>query len=88
MIEQTIKLNLLHGFHMRPAGVFVREAAKFKSKITIFYGDQMADGKSIMGLLTLGLTNNSLMKIVIDGPDEKKAMEHLKKVIKEKLQDL
>lgn len=85
MIEISIRLNLPHGLHMRPAGIFVAEAAKFKSKITIFNDDQMADGKSIMGILTLGLADGSIMKIVADGEDEKEAVEHLKKVVLEKL---
>ncbi len=86
MIEISIKLTLEHGLHMRPAGIFVQEASKYKSKITIFNGDQMADGKSIMGLLTLGLGHGSVMKIVADGPDEHRALEHLKNVVTKTLE--
>lgn len=87
MKELSVKLNLPCGLHMRPASVFVREAAKFKSKITVFNGDQMADAKSIMGILTLALGNGSVMRIVADGDDEDKAVEHLKKIIKEHLDE-
>ncbi len=85
MLEISIKMSLPQGLHMRPAGIFVHEASKFKSKITIFNDDQMADGKSIMGLLTLGLTNGSVMKIVVEGIDEEAAIHHLEKIVKETL---
>jgi len=87
MKELSIRLNLPHGLHMRPAGIFVQEAAKFKSKITIFNGDMMADGKSIMGILTLALGTGSIMRIVAEGADEEKAVEHLKKIVHEKLNE-
>ena len=87
MTEVSIRLRLPYGLHMRPASVFVREAARFKSKITVFNGDQMADAKSIMGLLTLALGDGSNMRIVAEGEDERQAVEYLKKVVKERLEE-
>ena len=88
MKEISIKLHLPHGLHMRPAGIFVKEAARYKSKITIFNGDMMADGKSIMGLLTLALGPGSVMRIVAEGPDEEEAIIHLKEVVHQKLDEV
>lgn len=87
MTEVSIRLRLPYGLHMRPASVFVREAARFKSKITVFNGDQMADAKSIMGLLTLALGDGSNMRIVAEGEDEREAVEYLQKVVKERLEE-
>ncbi len=73
---------------MRPAGIFVKEASAFKSRITIFNGDMMADGKSIMGILTLALGPGSIMRIVAEGSDEEEAINHLEKIVREKLDEI
>lgn len=42
------------GIHGRPAGVLVKECAKFKSNITITCKGKSADAKRIMGVMSLG----------------------------------
>ena len=40
--------------HARPAGLFVRRAMTFTSRITVVKGEREADAKSILGVLGLG----------------------------------
>jgi len=81
MIEKEVVLRGIDGLHLRPAGVFVRLAAGFKSEIKILCGDQLVDGKSMLGLLTLGITSGTKFKLIISGEDEEQAMETLIKLI-------
>ena len=65
------------GMHARPAALFVQLAKRFTSDISITKGRKKADGKSIMGLLTLALEAGSEIRIIADGPDAQEAVERL-----------
>ena len=72
------------GFHLRAVAVFVKESEKFKSDIKVRNEDIEADGKSIMGLTTLGAGKGVEIEIKADGPDAKEAIVRLAKVIADK----
>ncbi len=64
------------GLHARPASIFVRECARFKSKIRVHNAtthNNWVDGKSILGVLTLGIEKGHQVSMEIDGPDEDEA---------------
>ncbi len=71
------------GLHARPATTLVSKANLFKADITITYEGESADLKSIMGVLSLGVTRGALVEIEITGEDESDAMEAIAKHIKE-----
>jgi len=72
------------GFHIRAALLIVKESEKFKSDIKVRNKDIEADGKSIMGLLTLGAGLGSEIEIKAEGPDAKEAIARLAKVISDR----
>jgi phosphotransferase system HPr (HPr) family protein len=72
------------GFHIRAALLIVKESEKFKSDIKVRNKDIEADGKSIMGLLTLGAGLGAEIEIKADGPDAKEAIARLSKVISDR----
>jgi len=71
------------GLHARPATTLVSKANQFKSSITIRYDGKEADLKSIMGVLSLGITRGELIEVIIEGDDEVDAMEAIQQHIKE-----
>jgi phosphocarrier protein HPr len=74
--ETTIRNE--KGMHLRSASSFVRIAAKFKAEIRVGTPDVGAvDGKSILGLVTLGAACGSPLYITADGPDEVEAVAAL-----------
>jgi phosphocarrier protein len=72
------------GFHLRAVAVFVKEAEKFKADIKVKNGEIEADGKSIMGLTTLGAGKGSYIEIRANGFDAKEAIAKLAKTVGEK----
>lgn len=70
--EWVIKDEL--GIHARPAGLFVKCAAKFSSDITIQYGEKTADGKRLFAVMGLGATKGQTIKIAVKGSDEAQAV--------------
>ncbi|MFP4465909.1 MAG: HPr family phosphocarrier protein [Candidatus Goldiibacteriota bacterium] len=85
-MEYSIKVKVVNklGFHLRAVAVFVKEAEKFMSDIKVRHKDVTADGKSIMGLMTLVAAQGTEIEISASGNDAKEAVMSLKKVVENK----
>jgi len=73
------------GIHARPAGLLVKAAGEFKSKITISKDGKEADAKRIFGVMGLGAKKDNEIIITADGEDEDQAIATLEKFLKENL---
>ncbi len=62
------------GIHARPAGLLVKEAAKFQSIIKIAKDGKEADAKRIFGVMGLGVKNGNEVTVTADGADEENAV--------------
>jgi len=83
MIEKNIVLKNETGFHARPASVFVKCATGFKSEIFLIKDNAEHNGKSIMGLLSMGAGMGTELVLRVEGEDEEQAVEQLLKVLDE-----
>jgi phosphotransferase system HPr (HPr) family protein len=63
--------------HARPAGVFVRTAMQFQARITVAFGDRVADAKSILKVLALGAPGGTSLALQAEGPDAEAALAAL-----------
>jgi phosphotransferase system HPr (HPr) family protein len=63
--------------HARPAGLFVREAARFSASITVSANGKRANAKSILEVLALGATGGTDVAIAASGDDAVEAAEDL-----------
>ena len=77
MISELITITNDTGLHARPASVFVSTAAKFKSELMLQKGEKQVNAKSIMGVLSLGITKGTDIMILAQGPDEEEALRAL-----------
>lgn len=73
------------GIHARPAGLLVKEANKFVSKVEIGKEGKFADAKRIFGVMGLGAKKGNEITIKVDGEDEAAAAEALEAFFKENL---
>ncbi len=83
---EQIHLVVRHpqGLHARPAAQFVQTANKFHSAITVANATARgaaANGKSILGVLTLGVSQGIEIDVTADGPDATEAIEALKALV-------
>lgn len=76
-MEKIVQILNEQGVHARPASIFAKTASKFKSTISIVQGNRVANAKSIINIMSLGLKKDEEIKIVTEGVDEKEAMEAL-----------
>lgn len=81
MTEIEVIITNATGLHARPAAQFVQKAANFKSKIKIAGNNKVADAKSILAVMGMGLTQNTKLIITADGEDEEKCIAVLKELI-------
>ena len=82
-IEYTITDEL--GIHARPAGMLVKEAAKFQSKIMVASPKKEVDAKRIMGVMSMGAKKGDPLKVTIEGTDEDAAAEAIEEFLKANL---
>jgi multiphosphoryl transfer protein len=69
------------GLHARPATVLVNAAKEFESEIQIRYGSQVANAKSLVSLLKLGVEGGQTVRLMAQGKDEDAALAALKQEI-------
>jgi len=84
MIEKTVTIKNRLGMHARPAALFVKTAAQFKSDISVIKDGLEVNGKSIMGVMMLAAEQGSQITLRADGEDEREAIEALEKLINDK----
>ena len=76
-IQATTTVANRNGMHTRPSSVFVQKASSFKSKIAIRAKGRTVDAKSILMVMSMGLTKGTEVTIIADGPDAQEAINAL-----------
>ena len=69
------------GLHGRPATELVGLAKQFQANIRLRFGDEIADAKSLVKLLQLGVVNGAQIKVSAQGVDAEQALIALKAAI-------
>ena len=87
MTEQVIYVSNRAGIHARPAAVLVQAAKNFSSNIYFEKGRDRINGKSIMGILTLGAAYGMELKIIAEGDDEEQAVETIVHLFEAKFEE-
>ena len=64
-----------------------QKASRFKSLISIEKDERKANGKSLMGLLSLAVKGGDSISIIVEGTDESEAIEALTKFINNNFDD-
>lgn len=81
MISHNITVNNSVGLHARPATFFVQKANSFKSSIWVEKEDCRVNAKSLLGVLSLGISMGTAITIIADGADEGEAVAALASLI-------
>ncbi|MCR5649157.1 MAG: HPr family phosphocarrier protein [Oscillospiraceae bacterium] len=69
------------GLHARPATFFIQKANEFKSSIWVEKEERRVNAKSLLGLLSLGITKDTEITLIGDGADEVQAVDTLVELI-------
>jgi phosphocarrier protein HPr len=81
LVTKDVVVKNATGLHARPATLLVKKASSFKSDVSIEFNGRKANVKSLIGVLSLGVTKNSTVKVIASGDDESLAVEEIVKLI-------
>ena len=81
MVTKEVIVKNSTGLHARPATLLVKKASAFKSDISLEYNGKKADVKSLIGVLSLGVSKDANVKVIASGDDEALAAEEIAKLI-------
>jgi len=82
-VERRVTIVNPEGLHARPSGAVVSLANGFESELSIRCGDREVDGRSILGLITLGAACGSVLVLRGIGPDAEAMIEALARLIED-----
>ena len=77
MIRKPMTVQLASGLEARPVAVLVQVASQYESKIYVEIDNKKVNAKSIMGMMTLGLSTGESVVLSAEGPDEEAAIENI-----------
>ena len=84
MIESEALVANDLGLHLRAATFLVQRATRFVSDIKLAVDGELADAKSILGLLMLGLEKGTRVRIQVSGADERQASRAIQETFEER----
>ena len=71
MIRREVTVNCVGGLDARPIAMLVQKASQFESNVYIEILDQKKiNAKSIMGMMSLNISDGEAVTVVTDGEDE------------------
>ena len=83
MIKVLRKIEIKNklGLHARAAALLVQTANRFSAEISLSKDGQTADGRSIMGVLTLAATQGSKIQVEAVGDDAEQAVKAIERLV-------
>ncbi|MDD6614743.1 MAG: HPr family phosphocarrier protein [Lachnospiraceae bacterium] len=82
MTKKEITIKLASGLEARPVAMLVQVASQFDSEIYVeSKGGKTVNAKSIMGMMTLGLSAGETVVVSANGADEAEAVDKIEKYL-------
>lgn len=79
-IRRTVRLKLAQGLHIRVCSSVIGIVAQFTGKVTIIYGEKIADASSMFDLMLLAALPNAELTIEASGPGAEEVIDQLEKL--------
>lgn len=77
MLSKEVVVQNQVGLRARPATFFIQKSNEFKSSIWVEKSGRRMNAKSLLGVLSLGITKGTQITIIVDGSDEQEALDAL-----------
>ena len=75
------------GLHARASALLVQTVNKFSSQVRFSADGQSTDGRSILGVLTLGCPQGSTIEVEAQGEDAERVVRAIEKLIDAKFNE-
>ncbi len=87
MYSKEVVIKNQVGLHARPATYFIQKANEFKDEIKVSKDEREVNAKSLLGVLSLGITRGSSIKLTANGETEAEAVEALAALIESNFEE-
>lgn len=84
MITKEIVINIPNGLEARPVALLVQVASQYECSIHVSTTDKRVNAKSIMGMMSMGISAGEKVTVTAEGPDEVAAVENIEKYLSSK----
>ena len=81
MISRSVTIQNSIGLHARPATFFIQKANSYKCSIWVEKEDCRVNAKSLLGVLSLGISKGTVITLIADGQDELAAVNGLVELV-------
>ncbi len=75
------------GLHNKQATYFIQRANEFQASIWVEVEDRRINAKSLLGVLSMGITRGTRVAIIADGPDEQEAVKALSEMLVQEIEE-
>jgi phosphocarrier protein len=82
MPRLSLAVSQPDGLHARPAAQFVKLAGGFRSSVKIRRDGHVANGKSILSVLGLGVSRGTEVELDVEGEDQNVALSQLSEFLR------
>ena len=86
-LQRTLTLHNRLGLHARPSALMVKTLRNFDCEVTAESGGEIANAKSILGLLSLAAGYGSILTFTATGDDAAKALEEVAKLFASRFEE-
>ncbi|MBM4263288.1 MAG: HPr family phosphocarrier protein [Deltaproteobacteria bacterium] len=80
-VAKKLEIKNKLGLHARASALLVQTVNKFSSQVTFSAEGQSADGRSILGVMTLGCPQGSTILVEAQGDDAERVVKAIEKLI-------
>jgi len=87
VVEKRIRIENEMGLHARPAALLVQAVGPLDCEISLEKDGEKVNGKSIMGVMMLAAECGSEILVTTRGPDAKKAIEEITRIVQSKFSE-
>ncbi|HLR10243.1 MAG TPA: HPr family phosphocarrier protein [Sporosarcina sp.] len=81
MVEKSVTVRIKPGLQARQAALFVQEANKYNADIFLKREGRQVNAKSIMGVMSLAISQGTEIVLAAEGNDEEQAIEALQHLV-------
>ena len=81
MVTKEVLVGCASGLHNKQAAYFIQKANEFESSIWLESDNRKMNAKSLLGIMSLGISNGAKVTLIASGSDEEAAVAALEQLL-------
>lgn len=81
MITKLMEIKIPSGLDPSTIALFIQTASQYDSTVYVESENKRVNAKSLMGMMTLGLSKGEKITVIANGEDETQAIEHIERYL-------